>query len=1049
MGLFDEKENGIGKKIRKTLIAIALKFIIPPVLIIVLLASFWYIIGKNTVKTVSNVIRTNGINTNITKVGRTYKIDESIAENVNKKLKEQAISTTNIALSDELLKKFYEAEIITSFPDLREKNKIGTPVAKGEIQGCIQFKRDGQIIEYMPFNEFQSVLTKFGYSLEDSNGNAPTINNEEVYKKKEQVEAKYAEELKGYFTLDEENNLIIAKISSQEVITRYNAYAQAEMPRNEEDEDSEPVGYERQYTYNVGIEKINYQTELQKYSMPIEFLTSLLMVSQNSGFCEAVANLAKNSKILIEIQDNISTTQTEEKYDYISHFYARKQYEYQYEVEVTSEPKNQSEQTSEENLRTQTVTNRKVVVRDDLPIPTPNPNNGGQNNGDTGDENQEQNQGQGQQEQEQNQSENEQNTQPTKKTETTTKNATGVYIKGRNMDNPYRTVVTTTKNNRVNLCVVEAKTWLLEAKAEYNKTQEETTTTNTIGLDYKEKDEDGWTIPAPEDIDLEEYKDVNDCHDLLDKLTHSNLPNDATKVANSSNNIEEVKEKKDDTEETTIINIKTEEVKYTKVSSEVINKEENFLSLLRVDPTNNNVFNKENISKNTKLIKYKNLDGRNFSPEDNILSATQVLFSYIASSEHSQSYEETMRYLLYLYTGKSYGVTSFDFSLYEPSDFTRISSRIYSGTLEEKVWFALKDLGYSDIAVAGAMGNFYVESNFKTNNLEDSYQIGGRNSLGYTDETYTQGVDDGTYSLEKFISDHVKENCGAGYGLAQWTYYTRKERLYNYAKHKEVSIADENMQLEFLMGELNVSGGADGYALYVLSPGQGFQVDDWINATTPEIAARAFCGVFEKGTWVDERGTKAREYYDKYQGLERVYVSGKEIIEQHVSSITGRLFTIFDQTKISGWGSFCNRAAFISVCSGYYNESPLELINIANTTATMTSQNIIYNNNAYKDRGLISQYGPNTLTAEAIRRQLQSGGYILPYLKGRDKSATGYSKYGNYWAKSMHWVAILDYKVENGEELIFVSDSGHNQTGWHPIDEFDGMIDHTLFINEI
>ena len=64
-----------------------------------------------------------------------------------------------------------------------------------------------------------------------------------------------------------------------------------------------------------------------------------------------------------------------------------------------------------------------------------------------------------------------------------------------------------------------------------------------------------------------------------------------------------------------------------------------------------------------------------------------------------------------------------------------------------------------------------------------------------TDDEYTAAVDNGTYT--NFIKDK------AGYGLAQWTYWSRKENLYNFAKEKNSSIGDLQMQLEFLWWELS------------------------------------------------------------------------------------------------------------------------------------------------------------------------------------------------------------------------------------------------------
>ena len=48
----------------------------------------------------------------------------------------------------------------------------------------------------------------------------------------------------------------------------------------------------------------------------------------------------------------------------------------------------------------------------------------------------------------------------------------------------------------------------------------------------------------------------------------------------------------------------------------------------------------------------------------------------------------------------------------------------------------------------------------------------------------------------------------------------------------------------------------------------------------------------------------------------------------------------------------------------------------------------------------------------------------------------GVGKSGKDWAYSMHWVAILGYMKEGNSEKIFISDSGHYNTGWYDINEF-------------
>lgn len=110
---------------------------------------------------------------------------------------------------------------------------------------------------------------------------------------------------------------------------------------------------------------------------------------------------------------------------------------------------------------------------------------------------------------------------------------------------------------------------------------------------------------------------------------------------------------------------------------------------------------------------------------------------------------------------------------------------------DEIIWDFFKSKGLNDFAVAGLMGNLKAESNLRPNNLQNNFE--GR--LG-SDEAYTKKVDDGSYSRHKFAHD------SAGYGLAQWTWHTRKAGLYDYAKSQGKSIADLVMQLEFLWKEL-------------------------------------------------------------------------------------------------------------------------------------------------------------------------------------------------------------------------------------------------------
>ena len=111
---------------------------------------------------------------------------------------------------------------------------------------------------------------------------------------------------------------------------------------------------------------------------------------------------------------------------------------------------------------------------------------------------------------------------------------------------------------------------------------------------------------------------------------------------------------------------------------------------------------------------------------------------------------------------------------------------------DQKIWNFLYDKIQNPYGVAGLMGNLWVESHLNPIDLQGSYE----RKLGMTDAEYTYAVDNGTYTRDQFINDH------AGYGLAQWTYWSRKQDLYDFAKEHNASIGDLDMQLEYLWQEL-------------------------------------------------------------------------------------------------------------------------------------------------------------------------------------------------------------------------------------------------------
>ena len=89
------------------------------------------------------------------------------------------------------------------------------------------------------------------------------------------------------------------------------------------------------------------------------------------------------------------------------------------------------------------------------------------------------------------------------------------------------------------------------------------------------------------------------------------------------------------------------------------------------------------------------------------------------------------------------------------------------------------------------MGNWACESNLEACRVQGDFQADRRKSSDYAIR-----VDNGLLSEEEFCRD------GKGWGLAQWTYWTRKRDLYNFCRRRCVSIADEAAQVDFAITEL-------------------------------------------------------------------------------------------------------------------------------------------------------------------------------------------------------------------------------------------------------
>ena len=108
----------------------------------------------------------------------------------------------------------------------------------------------------------------------------------------------------------------------------------------------------------------------------------------------------------------------------------------------------------------------------------------------------------------------------------------------------------------------------------------------------------------------------------------------------------------------------------------------------------------------------------------------------------------------------------------------------------QKIWDKLLAAGLTPAGAAGLMGNLKAESGLNPRNLQNSFE----KKLGMSDADYTAAVDCGAYA--DFVTD------GAGYGLPQWTNHKRKAGLLAHAKARGRSIGDLDVQIGYLLQEL-------------------------------------------------------------------------------------------------------------------------------------------------------------------------------------------------------------------------------------------------------
>lgn len=168
---------------------------------------------------------------------------------------------------------------------------------------------------------------------------------------------------------------------------------------------------------------------------------------------------------------------------------------------------------------------------------------------------------------------------------------------------------------------------------------------------------------------------------------------------------------------------------------------------------------------------------------------------------------------------------------------------LIGNTIEEKIYHFLYGKIENIYGVAGLMGNLYAESGLNPTNLQNSYE----KKLGFSDDSYTTSVDNGDY--ENFVHD------SAGYGLAQWTYWSRKQNLLLFVRTRNESIGDLESQLEFLYQELSTSYKA------VLAE---LKAAKTVREASDIVLTQYECPADQSENVKKKRASYGQKYYDRY-----------------------------------------------------------------------------------------------------------------------------------------------------------------------------------------
>lgn len=280
-----------------------LMLVLIPMIIIILLSSFIFFITLDdgsykpgdmsstpyaaSTYTSSIKFNENGITflyTDETTGQETEKTSSEMAQIVWDEMIKAGSNVENYLSSVEELEKLMNAEIITQYPKLN---------AQVDLNGTIEFKRhksDGtsSMLQYIDKEKFNEYI---------ENNNIDIVN---------------------YFTLDENGDVLIGIVdeNTETLTSNDSEMILSDYTETLTDSNLSDSGKYSKTEYSIQTKPINYKNVVSKYTMPFQYLWSLIVIGDDKGIGLELADLVNESQIIISIYDNVTTTVNTSIYTY-------------------------------------------------------------------------------------------------------------------------------------------------------------------------------------------------------------------------------------------------------------------------------------------------------------------------------------------------------------------------------------------------------------------------------------------------------------------------------------------------------------------------------------------------------------------------------------------------------------------------------------------------------------------------------------------------------------------------------------------------------------